>query len=224
MAFNTFNKAQSSERIRRTLSINLKDFDDTHYINGDKVFFKRTDKHELNGPGVVIGQNGQFVLINYQNTLVRVHPCRMQLIHEENVTNEKLEPIIIPVTQNNSNSHFVNKCEQSKDRSLNEFVERPNSSSVDAKEQKNRNMCNDVESVNDQIMDNLKSKYIEALQNLTSQLVKCDGKKIFATLIPISFMLSLNASSQETKVIPDCFLTLLSDVFSELNKFLKIPT
>ena len=85
MAFDAFNKAQSSERIRRALSHNVRTSGDVKYLNGDKVYFKRSDDRAWHGPGVVIGQDGQFVLVRHQSTWVRVHPCRMQLITDENV-------------------------------------------------------------------------------------------------------------------------------------------
>ena len=85
LAFDSFNKAQSSERIRRALSHNIRTTGDIKYINGDKVYYKRTDDREWHGPGVVIGQDGQFVLVRHQSTWVRVHPCRLQLIEDENM-------------------------------------------------------------------------------------------------------------------------------------------
>ena len=80
VAFDAFNQAQSSQRIRRALSHNIRSSGDIKYINGDKVFYKKKDDREWHGPGVVIGQDDEFVLIRHQSTWVRVHPDRMQLI------------------------------------------------------------------------------------------------------------------------------------------------
>ena len=80
-----FIQAESSERIRRALSHNIRSSGDIKYLNGDKVYFKRNDSKKWSGPAVVIGQDGQFVLLRHQSTWIRVHPCRLQLLDAENM-------------------------------------------------------------------------------------------------------------------------------------------
>ena len=48
-------------------------------INGDSVYFKRANKRLWRGPGKVLGQDGQQVLVKYRSNYVRVHPCRLVL-------------------------------------------------------------------------------------------------------------------------------------------------
>ena len=73
-------QAESSERIRRELNQNVTGSGDMKYVNGDTVYFKQKDDNRWSGPGTVIGQDGQFVLVRNQHRWIRVHPCRLQLI------------------------------------------------------------------------------------------------------------------------------------------------
>ena len=73
-------QADSSERIRRALNRNIRSTGDVKYIHGDAVYYKMKDDSRWHGPGTVIGQDGQFVLVRHQFTWIRVHPCRLQLI------------------------------------------------------------------------------------------------------------------------------------------------
>ena len=71
---------ESSIRIRRALNHNTRSSNDVKYITGDNVYYKRRNEARWRGPGTVIGQDGQFVLVRHQSTWIRVHPCRLQLI------------------------------------------------------------------------------------------------------------------------------------------------
>ena len=73
-------QAESSARIRRALSHNLRSSGDIKYTTGDRVYYKRVDDKKWHSPGTVIGQDGQFVLVKTQISFVRVHPCRLQLV------------------------------------------------------------------------------------------------------------------------------------------------
>ena len=53
------------------------------------IVFKRKDEKRWRGPGTVIGQDDQFVLIRHQTTTLRAHPCRLQLVQ-----NEEAGPVI----------------------------------------------------------------------------------------------------------------------------------
>ena len=75
-----FIRAESSKGIRRKLNHKSCTSSDVKYINGDEVYYTRTDDKRIHGPGVVIGQNSQCVLLKHQSTWVRVHPSRLQLI------------------------------------------------------------------------------------------------------------------------------------------------
>ena len=69
--------SESSEKIRRALSHNIRTSGDRKYITGDSIFFKRQCDRKWRGPAKVLGQDGQQVLIKYGSTYVRVHPCRI---------------------------------------------------------------------------------------------------------------------------------------------------
>ena len=51
---------------------------------GDKVYYKRPDNKEWRGPGVVIGHDGSVVFVRHGGLLVRVHKCRLRLVHPTN--------------------------------------------------------------------------------------------------------------------------------------------
>ena len=78
-----FIESENSERIKRALNHNNRSSGDTKYMTGDVVFYKRNDSQLWKGPGTVIGQDGQQILIKHGSTYVRVHPCRIQLKHNE---------------------------------------------------------------------------------------------------------------------------------------------
>ena len=78
-----FIELENSDKIRRALAHNTRHFNDIKYITGDSVFYKRKDSKEWKGPGKVIGQDGQQVLVKHGSTYVRVHPCRLALKNSE---------------------------------------------------------------------------------------------------------------------------------------------
>ena len=76
-----FIQSEHSERIRRALSHNIRTSGDVKYVTGDQVYYKRNDSNEWHGPGTVLGQDGQQILIKHSSYYVRVHPCRVKLIN-----------------------------------------------------------------------------------------------------------------------------------------------
>ena len=68
--------AESSEKIRRALRHNLKSYSDVVYNNGDKVYYRRKNFKGWKGPGVVLGVDGQFVLVRHGGAYYRMHPCQ----------------------------------------------------------------------------------------------------------------------------------------------------
>ena len=84
-----FVQSENSEKIRRALSHNIRSSGDVKYVNGDTVYYKRKDSREWHGPAVVLGQDGQQVLVKHGGVYVRVHPCRLnpiKLSSEEGTT------------------------------------------------------------------------------------------------------------------------------------------
>ena len=74
-----FVRSESSERISRALSHNVRAHNDVKYYTGDTVYFKRVDEKKWRGPAKVLGQDGQQVLLKYGGYYTRSHPCRVVL-------------------------------------------------------------------------------------------------------------------------------------------------
>ena len=50
----------------------------------------------MRGPGKVLGQGKQQVLVKYGNSYVRVHPCRLALEHNHDKTDNKVSLTLTP--------------------------------------------------------------------------------------------------------------------------------
>ena len=85
-----FLKNQASEKLMRALRAQTRTYADTKYFNGDSVYFKREGRDAWHGPGSVIGQDGQQVLVKHGSTFVRVHPCNLQLVNNTQMTDDKI--------------------------------------------------------------------------------------------------------------------------------------
>ena len=75
----TFIKSESSERLKRALRHNIRSSGDVKYFCGDKVYYKRANDKKWKGPGTVLGQDGQQILVKHGSVYIRVHPCRICL-------------------------------------------------------------------------------------------------------------------------------------------------
>ena len=69
--------SESSERIRRALRHNVRSYSDVVYENGDRVYYRRKNFKGWKGPAVVLGKDGQFVLVRHGGAYYRVHPCQL---------------------------------------------------------------------------------------------------------------------------------------------------
>ena len=70
-------KAETSERARRALNHKWFYSDDRYLIN-DRVYYRRVADKSWQGPGTIIGHNGQSVLVKDESTWFRLHPCKLQ--------------------------------------------------------------------------------------------------------------------------------------------------
>ena len=99
-----FIESESSEKIRRALRHKVRSYANVKYSNGDKVYYKRINFKGWKGPGVVLGQDGQFVLLRHGGAYYRVHPCQiMKVIPSEDDVRENI---------GDASSKYV-KCDES---------------------------------------------------------------------------------------------------------------
>ena len=84
-----FIEAESSEKIRRALSKNIRSYSEVHYQAGDRVYYRRNSKKGCNGPAKVLGKDGNFVLVRQGAAYYRCHPC--DLMKEEQESKMKLD-------------------------------------------------------------------------------------------------------------------------------------
>ena len=73
-----FIEKEHSERVYRALSHNVRTTNNNRFINGDTVYYKRSDSPEWKGPATVLGQDGQQILLKHGGFLQRVHTCRVR--------------------------------------------------------------------------------------------------------------------------------------------------
>ena len=78
-----FIQAENSEKIKRALVHNIRTSSEVKYFTGDPVYYKRANSNSWHGPAVVLGQDGQQVLVKHGGSYVRVHPCRLTLIDKK---------------------------------------------------------------------------------------------------------------------------------------------
>ena len=74
-----FTKSESAEKLRRALRHQTHIYSDVKYFTGNIVYYKRNNSNEWKGPGTVIGQDGEQVLVKHGGSYVRVHLCRLLL-------------------------------------------------------------------------------------------------------------------------------------------------
>ena len=81
-----FVESENSERVKRAMRHNMKPNSTCKFVTGDSVYYKRMDCKKWKGPGKVIGQESQQILIKHGGIYVRVHPCRVMLEKESEST------------------------------------------------------------------------------------------------------------------------------------------
>ena len=72
----------SSKRIRRALRHNVRTYADERYCNGDKVYYRRKNFKRWKVAGVILGQDGQYVLVPHGGAHHHVHLCQLMKIHD----------------------------------------------------------------------------------------------------------------------------------------------
>lgn len=104
-----FIQSESSERIRRALRAKVRTYSDVVYKNGDKVYYRRKNVKGWKGPGVVLGQDGQMVLVRHGGIYYKVHPCQMMKVteHGNKESAKRCKPKQVPKRSEFNN---INKC------------------------------------------------------------------------------------------------------------------
>ena len=69
--------SKPSEKIQRTLKNNVQRSGDTKYLTG--AYFKKINEKQWIGPGKVLGQDGQQVLVKYGSNYAKGNPCQLSL-------------------------------------------------------------------------------------------------------------------------------------------------
>ena len=101
-----FIKYESSEKLQRALSHNVRATEGELIKEGDRVFYKRNQSPEWHGPAIVIGRDGKVFMIRHGGVVVRVHQCRLCSVPGELETSE----IPPPSPQKNANSETTEDC------------------------------------------------------------------------------------------------------------------
>ena len=142
-----FIEAESSEKIRRALRHNMK-AGNRKFYTGDTVYYKRNDSRKWKGPGKVIGQDSQQVLIKHGGMYVRVHPCRVmhwKESHFQRSSINKNENSLTPEASHQTSASIIN--EQSKiivDNANSSSDESNSSTSSNHSQNDNRSSDNEV--------------------------------------------------------------------------------
>ena len=86
LARENFIQQEAAERLRRALSRKSRTYSNKTFCQGDLVYYYRNNNSEWHGPAVVIGRDSQQILVKHGGTYIRVHPCRLQALHNQNMS------------------------------------------------------------------------------------------------------------------------------------------
>lgn len=126
-----FVQQESAEKLRRGLCKKTRTHSDTVFCQGDHVYYWRDKSMECHGPAVVIGQDGQQILIKHGGYYVRVHPCRLQLCEKFSIsTNNNIDDASSSQVEQPNNSDESESEDEalSNADAVNTQVEHPNNS------------------------------------------------------------------------------------------------
>ena len=106
-----FIQSESSEKLKRALRHNVRSCNDLKVYIGDSVYYKRNNSKRWKGPGKVLGQDGQQILIKHGSNYVRCHPCHVTLTREE-----PIDPLKdTDITLDNKQQDAINKMQTNND-------------------------------------------------------------------------------------------------------------
>ena len=74
-----FIQQQAAECLHRELNHKSHTDSNRMFFQGDRVYYYRNKKSEWHGPAVVIGKEGQNILVKQGGLYIRLHTCRLQM-------------------------------------------------------------------------------------------------------------------------------------------------
>ena len=92
-------KAESNEKLRRALRMKTRTHTGMIFRSGQSIYYKRENFNTWEGPGRVIGVDGQTVLVKHGGQIIRVHSSMAKLENSE-------------FTEDNNKNDITNKNDQ----------------------------------------------------------------------------------------------------------------
>ena len=99
-----FCKAEASNKIRTALRHQTRTYAEQIYRQGDKVYYRRKDAKDWQGPAKVLGKDGNFVLVREGKSVHRCHPCQLIKIMDAEGEAEGSGPIQFEVEDSEDES------------------------------------------------------------------------------------------------------------------------
>ena len=100
----------------------VRTYNDTCFLTGDSVYFKRAHEKQWRGPSKVLGQDGKQVLIKYGANYVWVHPCRITLDRNPTATTKQQSKDNTETdNENESSSSKINQTDSNSDSDSDNF-------------------------------------------------------------------------------------------------------
>ena len=138
-----FIEAESSEKIKRALSHNIRTSCEENYGNGEKVFFKRDDSRRWYGPATVIGQDGKQVMVKNGGQVIRVHKARLNRVGEELLLDQSHENNATGIDTNSNQINDENHNQHTEELIHCEIIEAENANKEDKEQQNNIDQISD---------------------------------------------------------------------------------
>ena len=105
-----FMRCESSNKIKRALRCQVRTCNDQYFDKGEKIFYKRNNSNQWHGPGKVLGQDGQCIIVQHGNQYVKVHPCHASRASQLQVTsNETTRTSSVDVPRCNKQVDFLQR-------------------------------------------------------------------------------------------------------------------
>ena len=95
-----FKEAESFEKLKCALRHNVRTANDAMYVNGNKVYHIHRGDTKWRGPAIVLGQDGQQILLKHGGFYVHTHRCCVQ--HVNPISDKPLEPQAISTPKTTS--------------------------------------------------------------------------------------------------------------------------